>query len=86
MRLVFFSKIVDLSEREQITSTEVLDRQKPVSFDNVRVSKKQLGWFMRLEGSRESLFVGEQKPGFEVGQRVRVTIEGLSLHDSISVA
>jgi hypothetical protein len=76
--IVFYSRVVDLSEREQIVSTEILDRQKPMTPDNVEITKKQLGWFMRLDGSRESLFVGDEKPDFEVGQKVKVTIEGAS--------
>jgi hypothetical protein len=33
------------------------------------------GWFIHLEGSRESLFLGAEKPPFEVGDLIKISIE-----------
>jgi hypothetical protein len=33
------------------------------------------GWFIQLQGSRESLLIGTEKPSGDVGTKVRVTLE-----------
>ena len=36
--------------------------------------QRSLGWFVTLDGSRESMYVGDTKPDLTVGQDVTVTI------------
>lgn len=33
------------------------------------------GWYMTLQGSRESLFLGTEKPILQAGDRVKITFE-----------
>ncbi len=33
------------------------------------------GWFVHLSGSYEAIHVGDEKPAFEVGQPVTITLE-----------
>jgi hypothetical protein len=42
-----------------------------------KIEQRKLGWFILLEGSWESLYIGDERPQLEVGQRVVVTIEGV---------
>jgi hypothetical protein len=43
--------------------------------DKIHSEEEDMGWFMLLEGSWESLYIGETKPEeFKVGDRVEVTI------------
>lgn len=43
--------------------------------DDVVVEKANLGWFVRFEGSWESIFLGDTKPAFVVGDRVKISFE-----------
>lgn len=45
--------------------------------DEIKVERQDLGWFVLLEGSRESWAVGFDEPDLKVGQRVQVTIEAI---------
>lgn len=42
---------------------------------DAHTEEEALGWAILLEGSLEWLFVGEEKPDFAVGDKVRITIE-----------
>ncbi len=44
--------------------------------EEAKFEKISTGWFIHLEGSWESLFVGYEKPDFNVGDYVIITIEG----------
>jgi hypothetical protein len=41
----------------------------------VRSETKDLGWYVLLEGSWNSLYIGEECPDWHVGDEMRVTIE-----------
>jgi hypothetical protein len=42
--------------------------------NKVEYDERSKGYFINLEGSWESLYVGDEKPSFESGQEVLVTI------------
>jgi hypothetical protein len=46
--------------------------------DTSKFEKISIGWFIHLEGSWESLFIGYEKPDLNVGDNVIITIEGPS--------
>jgi len=37
-------------------------------------NQRSIGWYVMLEGSRESLYVGDQKPELAEGQKVTISI------------
>jgi hypothetical protein len=64
----FYSKIKELKPRQEISRAYKIG-------DDVKCEMRDLGWFMLLEGSWESLHVGGEKPdGFSVGDEVEVII------------
>ena len=65
---VFKSKVLKIEQKSR-----VLRAWK--EGDDVKTDIEQLGWFMLLEGSFESIYMGEEKPAFGVGQSVTVTIK-----------
>ena len=67
-RIVFHSKVLDVSKKDRVVGARKVD-------DEVVVDRRDLGWTILLEGSRERLFVGDEHPGFEAGDSVVVTIE-----------
>ena len=72
-RIVFRSKVLDVSKKDKIVSARKENPHDPQS--GVVVEKRDLGWTILLEGSKERLFVGSEHPGFEAGDDVVVTIE-----------
>ena len=38
----------------------------------------ETGWFVHFEGSRESIFLGKEKPDLEEGDLIRIGIERMS--------
>ena len=71
-RIVFRSKVLDVSKKDKIVSARK-DPHDPQG--EVIVDRRDLGWTILLEGSKERLFVGSEHPGFEAGDPVVVTIE-----------
>lgn len=69
-RYVFHSRVQSVGERERVV------RGYKEADQTVTITEP-LGWFVHLEGSQEALFVGYEKPPFQKGQTVKVTIEGL---------
>ncbi len=67
-RIIFRSKVLDVSKKDKVVGARKVD-------DEVVVDRRDLGWTILLEGSRERLFVGDDHPGFEAGDAVVVTIE-----------
>lgn len=67
-RIVFRSTVLDVSKKDKVVSARK-------EGDDVIVDRRDLGWTILLEGSRERLFVGNEHPGFEAGDKVVVTIE-----------
>jgi hypothetical protein len=43
--------------------------------DKEQFEYEDMGWYLLLDGSWEYLHVGKDRPDFEVGQRVEVTIK-----------
>lgn len=39
--------------------------------------RENLGWFIALEGSHESVYAGKEKPPLVIGQEMEVTIKAL---------
>ena len=78
-RIVFHSRIVKLEKRDRLIDTQIIDRNKPATPDNVAQTRENLGWFMVLEDSREAIYVGEEKPeGWEIGDVIKITMEKTS--------
>lgn len=67
-RILFRSKVLDVSKKDKIVGARK-------DGDQIIVDRRDMGWTILLEGSRERLFVGNEHPGFEVGDSVVVTIE-----------
>lgn len=38
------------------------------------------GWYVWLDGSRESIFLGEERPQLEVGDPIKISIEKVVEH------
>ena len=72
-RIIFRSKVLDVSEKDKVVGARKEDPHDPQS--PIIVDRRNLGWTILLEGSRERLFVGTEHPGFEAGDAVVVTIE-----------
>jgi hypothetical protein len=72
-RIVFRSKILDVSRKDRIVTARKENPADPQS--EVVVEREDLGWTILLEGSRERLFVGDEHPGFSAGDKVVVSIE-----------
>jgi hypothetical protein len=67
MNYVFHTTVLKVEERNRV-------RRAWKEGDEVKTDMENLGWYILLDGSREGLFVGFEKPGFMVGQKVTVTI------------
>ena len=78
-RIVFHSHIIRLEKRDRLIETQVIDRSKSATPDNITQTRENLGWFMALEGSCEAIYVGEEKPkGWGIGDVIRTTMEKIS--------
>jgi hypothetical protein len=44
--------------------------------EEVKTVEESIGWFITLEGSDASLWLGFEKPEFSPGQTIRLTLEG----------
>jgi hypothetical protein len=51
-----------------------------VGFDGGKATfaRKSCGWFVNFEHSHEALYLGEEKPALEPGDRVKITFERLA--------
>jgi hypothetical protein len=69
MSIKFFSRIKKIEPRKR-----VLRAWK--DGEEIRTKEEDMGWFMLLEGSWESLYVGETQPEeFNIGDEVEVLIQ-----------
>jgi hypothetical protein len=64
----FHSKITDVFEHKALVYMRGVG--KDAEFENV-----SRGWYIHLEGSRESLHLGHMQPTLKRGDIVKVTIE-----------
>ena len=71
MKYVVYTKVKSVEHKSDLVSAH-----KAADGDVVRVTK-DLGWFVGLEGSYESLHVGADEPALKVGQRIRLTVEAV---------
>ena len=72
--ITIYAKIVKLEERFEHFNWR---RVGGDTFYDTR----SIGWWMSLEGSRESLFVGTSKPDLEAGEVIKVSFSKRSDHD-----
>lgn len=63
----FYSKVVKVEYKKRLKRAWRIN-------DEIKTEEENLGWFMLLEDSWESLYLGDKKPDFEVGDQVEVTI------------
>jgi len=68
MAIKFYSKVISVNRESK-------DKYEYGVGEHAVFSKVDLGYFMLLEGSHESLHIGFDKPEFRAGDRVSVTIE-----------
>jgi hypothetical protein len=57
----------------------VLLRSWKTADGKVETATAPCGWWVRFEGSWESLYLGENRPDLYIGQEVVITIEGASV-------
>jgi hypothetical protein len=62
------STVRSVEFREKIVRTEKVG-------DEIVTTMVPLGWFVCFDGSRESLFLGQDKPDLIAGQAVAIIIE-----------
>ena len=68
-RIVFTTKIAGVeNKRRLLRGWKDKDGNDQFEYEN-------LGWFIHIAGSYEWLFISHDKPDFEVGDAVRVSIE-----------
>jgi hypothetical protein len=72
---VIRTRVAKVEPRENVTYVNIADRAKPPSLDNTVSVIEPLGWFLHLEGSRESFCIGTDEPPFAAGASVKLTIE-----------
>jgi hypothetical protein len=64
----FYSKVKELGPKKRISRSYMIN-------DKVEYKTEDMGWFMLLEGSWESLYVGGSQPeGLSIGDEVEVII------------
>jgi len=68
MKYVVTAKVIDVTER--FRSVYVSGLGKEAVFEKI-----SLGWYLFLDGSRESLFIGWSAPSIVTGDLVKLTIE-----------
>ena len=68
MSIRFKSTVLKLEEKSRVTSGHTVNGEAVFNSEN-------LGWFLLLEGSWEPLYGCSNKPDFQIGDRVTVTIE-----------
>ena len=74
----YFTKVIKLEEKTASMPATLAGYridEKGVRQAVWDVPRQKLGWFILMAGSRESLFVGEEKPEIEVGDQVEVVIQ-----------
>lgn len=72
--LVIRTKVAKLQEL-----TENLRGYKNKVTGETVIETKNLGWFVRFEGSQEWLFAGTEKPDVSVGDEVSISINKVSV-------
>ena len=69
----FYSKVKKIEQRKRLVAAWKDE------LGDIKTEHENMGWFMLLEGSWESLYVGDDAPeGFKEGDEVEVLIKGKS--------
>jgi hypothetical protein len=74
-KYVFYSKVKKIEEKTRAVRSYKTGKKLADGKDEIRVEYEDLGWFILLEDSWESIHVGREKPDLEIGRKVKVTIE-----------
>lgn len=70
-RIVVFSKVRNLEEAFE-------RRWDGGTGPNAIFRNHSLGWYLYLEGSYEAIYVGDTKPPFNVGDKIKISFEKVS--------
>lgn len=70
----FKAPVVSVEHKQPLLRSERTRAIGPDGKPEVRELRQDLGWFIRLEGSWESIHVGMEKPDLQVGQMMHVTL------------
>ena len=68
MRYVFHTHINQVKERRTAVRSRKIG-------DEIVVDYESLGWFLFVDGFPDSIGVGDAKPEWSPGQKVKITIE-----------
>jgi hypothetical protein len=78
MRYVFHSHINAIKERRTAVRSRKTGNKLDDGKDEVVVDYESLGWFIFIAGFPDSIGVGDAKPEWETGQKIKITIEDSS--------
>lgn len=65
------TSVVDVKEHKERRHVEG-------SGDKAKFSEESTGWFVTFDGSYEALYFGSEKPGFDKGDKVKITFERMT--------
>jgi hypothetical protein len=72
--ITFRAKVMKVEEKRRALRTLKTGEKNAEGKDVHKVEYENMGWFVHLEGSWESLHVGMDKPDLEPGQTMVVTM------------
>lgn len=75
MRFVTFSKVIKVEERFRKRYIKGVG-------DKAEFETESLGFFLWMKGSHEAMHLGFEDPGFNVGNKLKITIEKVQNGDS----
>jgi len=75
MRYVFHSHVVDVKERQRALRSRKTGRKLEDGKDEIVVDYENLGWFVFIDGFPDSIGVGEIRPEWSPGQKIKIVIE-----------
>lgn len=81
--LTFPAKIVKVEHKTRALSAHKTGIINEDGTANVKIEYEDMGWFVQLERSWESLYVGMNKPDLETGQTMVVTMRAEVKHDIV---
>lgn len=59
---IFYTRVAKIEQRKQLIRVD----------KDGTIHERDLGWFILYEGSHEMLFLGTEKPSFEVGDEIEI--------------
>lgn len=69
MKYTFFSHVDEVFHHQPVV------RSKRSAEGDITHITEDHGWFVRMHGSYEALYVGNEKPAMEKGDRIKLTVE-----------